>query len=134
MLRFMLDTNICAYVIKNYPAQLRSRFDRLAPHLCISAISLCELHYGAENSARREQNLEEIELFRSRIVVLPLEPKAASHYGQLRAYLRRAGTPLGANDLLIAAHALSEDLTLVTNNRREFDRVPGLRVENWVEA
>lgn len=132
MLSFMLDTNICSYVIRNYPSGLKARFDELAASLCISTITLCELHYGAEHSARRDLNLEEIALFSSRITVLPFEPKAASHYGRIRAHLRRAGTPVGANDLLIAAHALSEGLTVVTNNRREFDRIPGLRVENWV--
>jgi tRNA(fMet)-specific endonuclease VapC len=128
----MLDTNICIYVIKNYPAGLRHRFDQLLGNLCISSITLAELHFGAEKSERRERNLEEIMLFSQRVEVLDFSAQAAVHYGRIRAFLARAGTPVGIHDLLIGAHAVSEDLALVTNNRREFGRMPGLRVENWM--
>lgn len=132
MLQYMLDTNICIYVIRNYPQELLVRFNALAEQLCISSITLGELHYGAEKSARRLQNLQAIEHFSARLDVLPFSAKAAAHYGQVRAELERAGTPVGLHDMLIGAHARSDGLIIVTNNRREFDRIPGLRVENWV--
>lgn len=132
MLAYMLDTNICIYVMKNHPEQLRAKFNQLAEALCISSITLGELHYGAEKSARRADNLLRIEHFIARLDVLPFDRKAATHYGQLRAELEHAGTPCGAHDMQIGAHARSEGLTIVTNNMREFKRMPGLRVENWV--
>jgi len=131
MLEYMLDTNICIYVIKNRPAALRERFDQLAEALCISTVTLAELLYGVEKSARRGQNLEAVEQFAARLDVLPFSPKAAAHFGQIRAELERVGAPCGAYDMLIAAHARSEGLTLVTNNVREFQRMPGLRIDNW---
>jgi tRNA(fMet)-specific endonuclease VapC len=132
MLQYMLDTNICIYVIKNYPPSLREQFNRLAEQLCISSITLGELHYGAEKSAPRLENLQAIEHFVARVEVLAFSPKAAAHHGQIRAELERLGQPAGAYDMLIGAHARSEGLTVVTNNVREFERMPGLRVENWV--
>jgi tRNA(fMet)-specific endonuclease VapC len=132
MLLYLLDTNICIYVIKNRPSELRERFNRLAEQLCISSITLGELHYGAEKSARRLENLQAIEHFAARLDILPFGAKAAAHYGQVRAELERAGTPIGPHDMLIGAHARSEGLIVVTNNAREFDRIPGLRVDNWV--
>ena len=131
MLAYMLDTNICIYVMKAYPPALRETFNARAEQLCISSITLGELHYGAEKSSRREANLIAIEHFAARLEVLPFGDKAAAHYGQLRAELERAGTPCGPHDTQIGGHARSEGLILVTNNRREFDRMPGLRVENW---
>ena len=132
MLQFMLDTNICIYVIKNYPAELRERFNRLAEQICISSITLGELHYGAEKSARRLQNLQAIEHFAARLEVLAFAPKAAAHYGQIRAELERAGTPCGPHDMQIGGHARSEGLIVVTNNMREFARMSGVRAENWI--
>jgi tRNA(fMet)-specific endonuclease VapC len=132
MLTYMLDTNICIYVMKNYPLDLRDRFNSLAEQLCISSITLGELHYGAEKSARRVDNLSAIEAFVARLDVLPFEAKAAAHYGQVRAELERAGTPCGPHDMQIGGHARSEGLIIVTNNIGEFSRMPGLRVENWV--
>ncbi|MBI3675991.1 MAG: type II toxin-antitoxin system VapC family toxin [Proteobacteria bacterium] len=132
MLAYMLDTNICIYVMKNYPPELREKFNALAEQLCISSITLSELHYGAEKSTRRIENLSAIENFTARLEVLSFAEKAAAHYGQLRAELERAGTPCGAHDMQIGAHARSEGLILVTNNVREFARMPGLRTENWV--
>jgi tRNA(fMet)-specific endonuclease VapC len=131
MLAYMLDTNICIYVMKTYPPRLRERFNRLAEQLCISSITLGELHYGAEKSARRTENLAAIEHFAARLEVLSFGPKAAAHYGQLRAELERSGTPCGPHDMQIGAHARSEGLSVVTNNIREFARMPGLRAENW---
>ena len=132
MLRYMLDTNICIYVMKNYPAELRDKFNRLADYLCISSITLGELYFGAEKSARIDQNLQAIEHFVARLEVLPFNAAAAMHYGQIRAALMRSGTPCGAHDIQIGGHARSEGLIIVTNNRREFDRMQGLQVENWV--
>ena len=96
-------------------------------------ITLAELLYGAEKSARRSQNLRAVEEFGNRLEVLPFSDRAAAHYGQLRAQLERTGLPAGPYDMLIGAHARSEGLILVTNNTREFDRMPGLQMENWAE-
>jgi tRNA(fMet)-specific endonuclease VapC len=128
----MLDTNICIYVMKNYPPRLRGRFDNLSAHLCISTITFAELWYGAEKSARRTESLRDIDEFTERLKVLDFSVAAAKRFGEIRAHLERAGKPASSADMLIGAHALAENLTLVTNNRREFDRIPGLRVENWV--
>jgi tRNA(fMet)-specific endonuclease VapC len=132
MLAYMLDTNICIYVMKSYPQELRDKFNALAEQLCVSSIRLGELHYGAEKSARRIENLTAIEHFVARLDVLPFGKKAAVHYGQVRAELERAGTPCGAHDMQIGGHARSEGLIVVTNNMREFTRMPGVRAENWV--
>jgi tRNA(fMet)-specific endonuclease VapC len=127
MLRYMLDTNICSYVMRERPAALRDRFNEQAERMCISAITLAELLHGAEAKTAVRPILEQ---FLARIVLLDFGYAAASHYAQIRIELRRQ--PIGANDTLIAAHARSQGLTLVTNNDREFARVPGLRIENWV--
>jgi tRNA(fMet)-specific endonuclease VapC len=132
MLRYMLDTNICIHVIKNHPEELRLQFNELAEQLCISSITLAELHYGAEKSVRRTDNLLAIENFTARLDVLAFSPAAAAHYGQIRAALERIGRPSGPHDMLIGAHARSEALTVVTNNVREFERIPGLQVEDWI--
>src|SRR6202158_3480164 len=132
MLTYMLDTNICIHVMKIYPLDLREKFNSLAEQLCISSITLGELHYGAEKSARRVDNLTAIEHFVARLDVLPFESKAAAQYAQVRAELERAGLPCGPHDMQIGGHARSEGLIVVTNNIREFGRIPGIRAENWV--
>jgi tRNA(fMet)-specific endonuclease VapC len=132
MLRYLLDTNICIYVIKRRPESLLERFNRNASHLAISSITLAELLHGAEKSSDPERILAVVEDFCSRLEVLAYGAKAAQHYGQIRSGLERRGTPIGVNDLHIAAHARSEGLTLVSNNLREFERVDGLLYENWV--
>jgi len=131
MLKYMLDTNICIFTIKNRPEQVREAFNRFHDQLCISSISLMELIYGAEKSANPEKNLAVVEGFAARLEVLSYDAPAANHTGQLRAELARNGTPIGPYDQLIAGHARSRGMIMVTNNRREFDRVPGLRVEDW---
>jgi tRNA(fMet)-specific endonuclease VapC len=131
MLTYMLDTNICIYVMKNYPKDLQDKFNSLAEQTYISSIPLGELHYGAEKSARRVDSLTAIEHFVARLDVLSFDAKAAAHYGQLRAELERAGTPCGPHDMQIGGHARGEGLIVVTNNVREFSRMPGVRVENW---
>lgn len=132
MLAYMLDTNICIHVMKHYPPELREQFNALAEQLCISSITLGELHYGVEKSARRADNLAAIEHFVARLDVLPFAEKAAAHYGQVRAELERAGTPCGPHDMQIGGHARSEGLIVVTNNMREFTRMPGVRAESWI--
>ncbi|HEY5208778.1 MAG TPA: type II toxin-antitoxin system VapC family toxin [Stellaceae bacterium] len=127
----MLDTNICIYVMKNYPARLQERFNRFAEQLCVSSITLGELYFGAEHSARPADHFRAVEEFAARLAVLDFSAKAAAHYGRMRADLARRGTPIGALDLLIGAHARAEGLTLVTNNVREFERLAGLDIENW---
>jgi tRNA(fMet)-specific endonuclease VapC len=131
MLSYMLDTNICIYVMRKRSLDLLEKFNSLAEQLCISSITLGELHYGAEKSARRADNLTSLEHFIARLDVLAFDAKAATHYGQLRAELQRAGTPCGPHDMQIGGHARSEGLIVVTNNAREFARMPGVRVENW---
>lgn len=132
MLAYMLDTNICIHVLKTYPLAVREKFNAAAEQLCISSITLGELYYGAEKSARRAENLIAIDHFVARLEVLPFADRAAAHYGQIRAELARAGTPCGPHDLQIGGHARSEGLIVVTNNMREFARMPGVRVENWL--
>ena len=132
MLKYMLDTNICIFTIKNKPEQVRQTFNRHQGQLCISSITLMELIYGAEKSAVPEKNLAIVEGFTARLEVLDYDPLAASHTGQLRAELAKAGTPIGPYDQMIAGHARSQGFILVTNNIREFERVPGLRIEDWV--
>ena len=132
MPQYMLDTNICTYVTTKRPPKLKEKFDAIADQMCISSITLAQLHFGAENSAKPLQNLQALAQFAGRLEILSFGPKAAVHYGQIRAALVRAGKPIGPHDLLISAHARSEGLIMVTNNLREFKRVPGLSVENWV--
>jgi tRNA(fMet)-specific endonuclease VapC len=132
MLTYMLDTNLCIYVMTKRSLHLLEKFNSLAEQLCISSITLGELHYGAEKSTRRVDNLTAIEHFVARLEVLAFAAKAAAHYGQLRAELERAGTPCGPHDMQIGGHARSEGLIVVTNNTREFGRMPGIRTENWV--
>ncbi|MFN3634444.1 MAG: tRNA(fMet)-specific endonuclease VapC [Rhizobium rhizophilum] len=134
MLKYMLDTNICIFTVKNRPAHMREMFNRHHGQMCISAVSLMELIYGAEKSASPERNLAVVEGFAARLDVLPYDEIAASHTGQLRAELAKSGTPIGPYDQMIAGHARSRGLIVVTNNRREFDRVPGLRVEDWATS
>lgn len=128
----MLDTNIVIYVIKRRPVDVLDTFNRHVGQMCISSITLSELIHGAEKSERIERNLQAIDDFVSRLNVVDYGMAASAHYGNIRASLERAGQVIGVNDLHIAGHARSEGLVLVTNNEKEFDRVEGLRVENWV--
>ena len=134
MLRYLLDTNIVIYVLKRRPVEVLSTFNANASRMAISAITLAELLHGAEKSSRVSENLAAVEDFCSRLQVLPYGPKAAQHYGAIRAALEKLGQPIGVNDMHIAAHARSEGLVLVTNNMGEFARVPALEAENWVHT
>ncbi|HOY23887.1 MAG TPA: tRNA(fMet)-specific endonuclease VapC [Cellvibrio sp.] len=132
MLKYMLDTNIIIYTIKNRPATVKATFQQHYGQMCISSVSLMELVYGAEKSAAVERNLRDIEGFVARLDVLPFDSEAATHAGQIRAELAKAGKTIGAYDQMIAAQARANGLILVTNNLREFERVNGLRLENWI--
>lgn len=133
MLKYLLDTNIVIYVIKQRPLQVLEIFNRHHGRMAISSITLAELAHGAEKSSDISRNTAVVEDFASRLAVLPYDDKAAWQYGNIRAALEKLGQPIGVNDLHIAAQARSNGLTLITNNMREFERVPGLLLENWVD-
>ena len=128
----MLDTNIVIYVIKQKPPQVRTKFNSVATQLCVSSVTVAELIYGAENSQYPEKNLYIVENFLSRLQILDYGLEAAIQYGNIKAILRKTGQLISDNDLHIAAHARSKGLILVTNNTKEFERVPALQLENWV--
>lgn len=132
MLTYLLDTNIVIYVMKRRPVEVLTLFNQNASRMAISSITLAELFHGAEKSAKVSDNLLAIEDFCSRLEVLPYGARATQHYGSIRSALEKAGTPIGINDLHIAAHARSEGLVVVTNNMGEFARVPALQLENWI--
>jgi tRNA(fMet)-specific endonuclease VapC len=132
MLKYMLGTNIAIYSIKNKPAQVREAFKAHDGQMCVSSVTLMELIYGAEASAAVERNLREIEGFAARLEVLPYDNDAAIHTGQLRAELKKMGRPIGPYDEMIAGHARSLGLVVVTNNIKQFENAPGIRLENWV--
>ena len=132
-IRYLLDTNICIYIAKHNPPAVRERFKQLsADSIAMSVITLGELRYGAEKSQARRGSLARLQELQSLIQVAPLSDAVGHHYGQIRRSLERIGQPIGNNDLWIAAHARAEGWALVTNNEREFARVEGLGVENWV--
>lgn len=131
MLKYILDSNVCIRVLRKRPDALREKFNEEASSLCVSTIVLYELLYGAAKSARPTENRNEVEAFAERMQVLEFDSNAALHAGEIRADLERAGTPIGAYDVLIAGHARSRGLVVVTNNLREFARVEGLRCEDW---
>lgn len=133
MLRYLLDTNIVIYTIKNRPEAVKEAFIVHYGQMCISTVTLMELIYGAEKSAAPERNTRDVEAFAARLDVLDYDSDAAAHSGHLRSELAKVGTPIDPYDLMIAGHARSRGLILVTNNLKEFSRVPGLRTENWTE-
>ena len=128
----MLDTNVVIHTIRNRPQEARRMFNRHEGDLSMSAVTLMELLYGAEKSEQRERNLRDVASFAARLEVLPYDSDAAAHTGRIRAELARLGEPIGPYDTMIAGHARSRGLTVVTAKTREFDRVPGLVVENWI--
>lgn len=133
-MKYMLDTNICIYAIKNKPEIVIKRFLQHVPdEMCISAVTYAELMHGVEKSQAVEKNRLAMSLFLSPITVLEFDSYAAEEYGRIRAGLEKKGTPIGPMDMLIAGHAKSQGLTLVTNNVREFERVEGLIVEDWAQ-
>lgn len=133
-MKYILDTNICIYIIKQRPAQVFAKFRTLPlGSVGISSITLAELAYGVKKSARPEKNQTALDRFLVPLDVIGFDYRAAREYGTIRAQLERLGTPIGALDMLIAAHVKSLDLTLVTNNEKEFKRVQGLTIENWAK-
>ena len=132
MIKYLLDTNVCIYTIKNRPDSVRRTFIEHDGQMCVSTITQMELIYGAEKSVAVVRNLKDVEGFLARLEIKDFDPLAAVHAGQIRAELAKAGTPMGPYDQMIAGHARSLGLIVVTNNVGEFSRVPGIRVENWV--
>lgn len=131
MLKYLLDTNICIYTIKNRPESVRATFVEHDGQMCVSAVTQMGLIYGAEKSSAVARNLKNVEGFLARLEVKDFDTSAAAHTGQIRAELAKAGTPIGPYDQMIAGHARSLGLIVVTNNVAEFSRVQGIRVENW---
>jgi tRNA(fMet)-specific endonuclease VapC len=133
-MRYLLDTNICIYIAKRRPPEVAARFERLKPgEVGMSMITYGALRFGAEKSQYPAHATERLQRFAEIVPVLPLPADTPLHYGRIRHELERAGTPIGANDLWISAHALAAGLILVSNNLREFARVPGLQAENWAK-
>ncbi|MBT8567944.1 type II toxin-antitoxin system VapC family toxin [Polynucleobacter paneuropaeus] len=132
MIKYLLDTNIVIYVLKRRPIEALEAFNKNANRMAISSITLSELIYGAEKSANVDKNLEAVEDFVSHLDVLSYDARASQQYGQIKASLEKRGVLIGENDIHIAAHAISQGLILVSNNLKEFKRVPNLALENWV--
>ncbi len=134
MMKYMLDTNTCIYIIKRKPVEVIDRFRQLQiSQVSISSITLSELEYGVIKSSKPEQNHLALAQFLAPMEMLPYGDEAAQHYGKVRVYLEKQGTLIGSLDMLIAAHALSTGCILITNNVKEFDRVPNLKINNWVK-
>ncbi|MFC4250167.1 type II toxin-antitoxin system tRNA(fMet)-specific endonuclease VapC [Sinimarinibacterium flocculans] len=135
MARFLLDTNICIYIRQKRPPEVLARFEKLkAGDAVLSVVTYGELLYGAHKSKQREIALARLADLVSLLPVLEMPSAAAAEYGEIRANLERKGEKIGGNDLWIAAHAKAEGLILVTNNEREFKRVPGLKLQNWAAS
>lgn len=132
-MKYMLDTNICIYAIKKKPGSVLKRLrSELDSGICISSVTLAELRFGVEKSLYPERNTVALSQFLVPLNVLPFDDTAAVEYGRICAFLQRKGTPIGTMDMLIAAHAKTVGIPLVTNNTKEFERVPDLLLENWV--
>ena len=132
MLKYMLDTNIIIYIMKNRPKQVKEQFNSHSSQICISSVTLGKFVFGAEHSRQTERNLADIKALTARLEVLPFDYKAAYHFGRIRSDLYRIGRPIGPYDMMIAGHARAAAMVLVTNNMQEFERVPGLQLENWL--
>lgn len=133
MSRFLLDTNICIYIIKNKPASVRERFAQYhIGDIAISSVTVTELVYGVEKSINYQKNKEALEDFLLPLALVPFDAEDASVYGRIRKALEQKGQVIGGMDMLIAAQAIAKDFTLISNNLREFERVDGLKYENWV--
>jgi tRNA(fMet)-specific endonuclease VapC len=132
MLRYLLDTNMCIAAIRDKPAAARAAFRLHSAQMCISSVTVMELLYGVEVSAQPERNLAQVEGFIARLDVLDYDSAAAAHTAQIRAELKRSGMQIGPYDQMIAGHARSRGLVVVANNTKEFQRVAGLRIEDWI--
>lgn len=132
-MKYMLDTNICIYIIKRKPVKVIKYIKKIPiSNIGISSITLSELEYGVEKSQRKVQNKIALVQFITPLEIAPYDDLAAKHYGEIRCSLEKQGRIIGSLDLLIAAHALSINAKLVTNNEKEFSRIPGLKIENWI--
>ena len=133
---FLIDTNICIYIMNNHPPQVIQRFREIGVgNICISSITVSELQYGACKSKQIKKNLERLDEFLRPFEIISYDESASIHYGKIRSYLEKQGNDvIGPLDMLIAAHALSENLTVITNNEKEFKRVKALKVKNWVTS
>ncbi len=130
---YILDTNICIYIIRQRPMAVLEKFEEIpADELAISVVTYAELQYGVDKSSSKQFNQNVLDQFVNRLNILSWDRPAAREYGLIRSNLETKGTPIGPLDLLIAAHALSQEATVVTNNLREFQRIPDLNLENWV--
>lgn len=131
-MKYLLDTNICIYIIRKKPKKVLEKFKKFNPgEIGISAITLAELEYGVAKSQHPDKNQQALAEFTLPLDVLPFDHNAAQAYGSIRTLLEKKGTPIGSMDLMIAAHAMSLNTTLITNNVREFERVKGINIENW---
>lgn len=130
-MKYMLDTNMCIYAQKNIPQVIEKIKNNFQYGVAISSITLAELEFGVQASANVEKNTIALYKFLSIVEILDFDSSAATEYGKIRADLKRKGTPIGNMDMLIAAHAKSENLIVVTHNTREFERVEGLKLEDW---
>lgn len=132
-MKYLLDTSICIYIIKKHPPGVLQRFRRHeSGEIGVSAVTASELAFGVAKSGS-DRNMAALQKFLAPLEIAPYDEACAWHYGRLRAHLAQQGTPIGSLDQMIAAHALALDATLVTNNLREFERVPGLQLDNWVQ-
>jgi tRNA(fMet)-specific endonuclease VapC len=133
MIRYMLDTDICSYVIRERPLEVFEKFKKVEVNqLCISVVTYAEIIYGVEHSSSRKINRPIIDDFVRHLDIITWDEDAAEHYGMIRAFLRAEGNIIGSMDMMIAAHARSQNMILITNNDKHFKRVPKLRLENWV--
>ena len=133
-MRVLLDTNICIYMIKNKPPEVRKHFERFSPgDIAISSITVAELHYGVAKSAAQKKNSLALEGFLLPLDIAPFDAESALVYGKIRAELERRGKPIGGMDMLIAAQAIAQGFTLITHNLTEFERVSGLKCKTWVD-
>lgn len=130
-MKYMLDTNTCIFIMKEDVTVLNKLSNIDFSHICISSISLSELEYGVCKSQQYERNRKILDNFIKYFLIIPYSNNVAVEYGKIRAELERMGKPIGAMDMLIAAHAITENLTLITNNKREFERIKQLKIEDW---
>lgn len=132
-MKYMLDTNICIYIIKKHPENVLRKFKNYSlGDICISSVTFAELMYGVEKSQHQQKNREALEEFTLPLEIIPFDDDAAKHYGSIRTYLEKKGEIIGPLDLMIAAHAQSLNSILVTNNKKEFSRIPKIKIEDWV--
>ncbi len=130
---FLIDTNICIYILNRRPKAVLDRFENYrSGQIAISSITVAELEYGAKNSSRVNENIERLELFLFPFDILPFDAISGKYYGDIRSNLEKKGTVIGQLDMLIAAQAITNKLTLVTNNQKEFSRIENLKLENWI--